>query len=79
MNEPKSSRTITTFFKKGAARAPVVVLMEEAARRRKERLAALRAGAPLAEIEEPQEDIITKLAYEEKPEEKANEYDLDFR
>lgn len=39
--------------------------MEEEARSRRERLAALRAGAPIEHIQEPARDIIKELAYEE--------------
>lgn len=49
--------------------------MEEAARKRKERLQALREGAPLSQVEEPKEDIVTKLAYIKADEEKEKQPD----
>lgn len=45
--------------------------MEEAARRRQERLAALRAGAPIAEVEPPHTDVVQELVYADRPEEAA--------
>ncbi len=40
--------------------------MEEAALKRRERLAALKAGAPISQIRGEEEDIIQRLAYADK-------------
>lgn len=45
--------------------------MEEAARKRQERLAALRAGAPITQVQEPEEDIIKQLVYQQADESEA--------